>query len=119
MCGEDGVGVALVFGVGGVGEELRHSGVVEGEDVVLLIGRCVGASRVCAEAVAAARHAMRWFRQLRRAWKCGSEVSASVLAIEAQSHCGIVEWEVSRASWSFKYRNIAGYVGFAMDEMGS
>lgn len=38
VCGEDGVGVALVFGVGGVGEELRHPGVVEGEEVVLVLG---------------------------------------------------------------------------------
>lgn len=38
MSGEDGVGVALVFGVGGVGEKLRHPGVMEREEVVLVFG---------------------------------------------------------------------------------
>ncbi|KFY21845.1 hypothetical protein V493_07066 [Pseudogymnoascus sp. VKM F-4281 (FW-2241)] len=57
VAGEDGVGVALVFGVRGVGEELRHGGVVESEGAVLVVGRRVEGAR-WAKAKAAPRHAM-------------------------------------------------------------
>jgi hypothetical protein len=52
MPGENGVGIPLVLGVGGVGQELKHPGVMEGEEVVLVFGGSM--SGVFAEAEASA-----------------------------------------------------------------
>lgn len=77
--GQDRIWVPLVFGVGGVGEELRHPGVMEGEEVVLVFRG--GMSRVFAEAEATAPgHARRWFRQ-HKASSGGREVVDSGMVV--------------------------------------